>query len=80
MSPKQIVVNGKEVIQILQKNGYVLIKVRGSHHILRHADGRKITVPVHNNDDLPKGLLGKIIKQDLKMTYEEFEILMKQPK
>lgn len=37
-----------------------------------HPDGRVTTVPVHKNVDLPKGLLRKIIKEDLKIDTEEF--------
>jgi hypothetical protein len=29
-------------------------------------------VPVHKNEDLPKGLLRKIIKEDLKLSLEDF--------
>lgn len=80
MSPKQIVISGKEIVKVLEREGYSIYRVHGSHHILKHTDGRKITIPVHKNDDLPKGLLSKIIKEDLKMTFEEFEKLMKQAK
>ena len=30
-------------------------------------------IPVHKNEDLPKGLLRKIVREDLKMEMEEFE-------
>ena len=52
----------KEVIQILEKNGFALSRSRGSHHVFRHPDGRKTVVPFHNKD-LPKGTLMAIIKQ-----------------
>lgn len=52
----------KEVIQILEKNGFSLSRSRGSHHIYRHQDGRKTIVPLHNKD-MPKGTLMAIIKQ-----------------
>jgi predicted RNA binding protein YcfA (HicA-like mRNA interferase family) len=77
MSPKQTVISGKELLRVLQKLGFVITRVRGSHHILKHENGKKITVPVHKNDDLPRGLLSKIIREDLKITFEEFERLLK---
>ena len=40
---------------------------------MKHEDGRVTTIPVHRNDDLPKGLLSKIIKEDLGLTIEEIE-------
>jgi HicA toxin of bacterial toxin-antitoxin, len=44
---------------------------------MKHLDGRVTTVPVHNDEDLPKGLLRKIILEDpivigLKMDIDEF--------
>lgn len=52
----------KEIIQILERNGFALSRTRGSHHMFRHPDGRKTVVPLHNKD-LPKGTLMTIIKQ-----------------
>lgn len=43
---------------------------------MRHLDGRVTTIPVHSNEDLPKGLLRKIIGEDLGMEVEAFEKLV----
>ena len=48
---------------------------RGSHHFLRHADGRGTVVPVHGGETIGPGLLTKIIN-DCDMTREEFEQLL----
>lgn len=54
--------NGKEVITILQQNGWSILRVSGSHH--RMGKGPlKTTVPVHGKRDLGKGLLAAIEKQ-----------------
>ncbi|MBK6540404.1 MAG: type II toxin-antitoxin system HicA family toxin [Flavobacteriales bacterium] len=66
------VISGKDLLWLLQKMGFVVVRINGSHHRLRHADGRVTTVPVHGNADLPKGLLRKIIREDLKLTVEVF--------
>ncbi|MBK9073625.1 MAG: type II toxin-antitoxin system HicA family toxin [Flavobacteriales bacterium] len=66
------VISGKDLLRLLQKMGFVVVRINGSHHRLRHADGRVTTVPVHGNADLPKGLLRKIIREDLKLTVEVF--------
>jgi predicted RNA binding protein YcfA (HicA-like mRNA interferase family) len=39
---------------------------------LRSADGRATTVSIHANKDVPKGLLRKIIREDLEISLEEF--------
>ncbi len=73
---KQLTVSGKELIRILSKEGFTVIRINGSHHRLKHQDGRVTTVPVHKNDDLPKGLIRKIIREDLKMELEDFNKLL----
>ena len=65
-------ISGKELIRILEANGFFIIRINGSHHRLKNNDGRVTTIPVHKNDDLPKGLLRKIIREDLELTIEEF--------
>ena len=72
MSTKQPVISGKELVKLLERVGFKVIRVNGSHHRLKHADGRITTVPVHKNDDLPKGLLRKIVREDLMLEMEEF--------
>ena len=76
MSNKQVVISGKLLIRILEKLGFILVRINGSHHRLKHEDGRVTTIPVHKNEDLPKGLLRKIIKEDLQIDIEEFEKLL----
>ena len=62
---------GQRVNFKTNKMGFEVIRVKGSYHRLQHPDGRKTTVPVHKNKDLPKGLLRKIIQEDLKMKLED---------
>jgi len=69
-------INGKELLKLLQALGFVIVRVNGSHHRLRHPDGRVTTVPVHGKDDLPKGLLRKIIREDMKLSLDEFTALL----
>lgn len=71
-------ISGKELVNFLQKSGFVVIRINGSHHRLKHPDGRITTVPVHKNEDLPKGLLRKIIRDDLDMDIDKFLKLFKQ--
>jgi predicted RNA binding protein YcfA (HicA-like mRNA interferase family) len=61
----------------LMRAGFNLLRVKGSHHFLKHEDGRTTCIPVHKNDDLPKGLLRKIIREDLELDVEAFIKLIK---
>lgn len=76
MSEKLPVISGKDFIRILESIGFVVIRINGSHHRLRHPDGRITTVPLHKNDPLPKGLLRKILREDLEMTIETLHSLI----
>jgi len=53
---------GKEVIIIMQTHGWVLDRVKGSHHIMIKEGLRSIPVPVHGKTDM--GIWAKkILKQ-----------------
>jgi predicted RNA binding protein YcfA (HicA-like mRNA interferase family) len=49
--------------------------VKGSHHIMRHPDGRGTTVPIHQGRDVAKGTLRGILS-DVGMTSEELQRLL----
>ena len=76
MSNKQTVLSGKDFVKLLEKLGFIIIRINGSHYRLKHEDGRITTIPVHKNNDLPKGLMKKIIRDDLKLDLEDFEKLV----
>ena len=76
--PQLPVVSGKDFIKFLQMHGFVIVRINGSHYRLKHSDGRITTVPVHKNEALPKGLLRKIIREDLDLELDEFLKLFKQ--
>jgi predicted RNA binding protein YcfA (HicA-like mRNA interferase family) len=54
--------NGPQIIGRLEKAGFFVVRVRGSHHRLTHPDGRSTTVPVHGVETIGPGLLLKILK------------------
>ena len=66
------VIRGKELVAFLETLGFTVIRQKGSHMRMKSEDGRYTTVPVHGGEDIPKGLLRKIIREDLEMTLEEF--------
>lgn len=47
-----------------------MARVNGSHHIMRHPDGRGTTVPVHGTRDLTEGTLRGILN-DVGLTIDE---------
>ncbi|MBN8728429.1 MAG: type II toxin-antitoxin system HicA family toxin [Xanthomonadales bacterium] len=47
----------------------------GSHHFIRHGDGRSTVVPVHAGETMGPGLLSKIL-QDVELSREEFTALL----
>lgn len=66
------VIKGRGLIKFLESMSFRVIRTKGSHVRLRSEDGRVTTVPVHGNRDIPKGLLRKIIREDLEIDLEEF--------
>ena len=66
------IITGKELIKFLETIGFKQTRTKGSHVRLKSSDGKVTTVPIHSGQDIPKGLLRKIIREDLEMTLEEF--------
>ena len=62
--------SGKELVSFLQKAGFDLVRVTGSHHFLRR-DGQHTCVPVHGNQTLKIGTLRGILR-DIGMSVTEF--------
>jgi predicted RNA binding protein YcfA (HicA-like mRNA interferase family) len=51
-------VSGKDFIRLIQKRGWQLKRINGSHHIFTKAEHReRIVIPVHGNQPLKIGLL-----------------------
>jgi predicted RNA binding protein YcfA (HicA-like mRNA interferase family) len=61
---------GKEVIRILERHGFRIIRTRGSHVFVRHPDGRATVVPVHSGETIGPGLLRAILR-DVQMSIED---------
>lgn len=62
MSDKLPAVKPKDLLRVLEKKGWRLDRVRGSHHIMVHPELKKaVPVPVHNRD-LKTGTLNGILR------------------
>jgi len=55
--------NSRDIIKLLEKDGWKLVAAKGSHHQFKHPRkvGR-VTVP-HPKKDIPAGTLHSIMKQ-----------------
>jgi len=62
---------GRQVVTALRRAGFQVLRIKGSHHYLRHPDGRATVVPVHAGETLGPGLVAKILS-DCELTREEF--------
>jgi predicted RNA binding protein YcfA (HicA-like mRNA interferase family) len=57
-------VSGKDLCRILERNGWQLLRVTGSHHIYgKPGSIVRPSVPVHANRPLKIGLLRHLLKQ-----------------
>jgi predicted RNA binding protein YcfA (HicA-like mRNA interferase family) len=63
-------VRGDRLVKALERAGFTVTRVSGSHHRLKHPDGRATTVPVHPGRDVPKGTLRAVL-QDAGLTVSE---------
>lgn len=74
---KLAVISGKKMIKILQREGFEIFRIKGSHYFMYNREENKYTtVPVHNNSDLPIGLLNDILRQT-GLSAEKYEELRK---
>jgi predicted RNA binding protein YcfA (HicA-like mRNA interferase family) len=54
----------REVIKILEKDGWYLIRTKGSHRQYKHPTKKGlVTIAGHLSDDLSKGTLNSVLKQ-----------------
>jgi predicted RNA binding protein YcfA (HicA-like mRNA interferase family) len=71
LTPQAPRITAKELIAVLRKRGFLLIRSSGSHHVFRDAKGNRAVVPVHKGRILrPKTLAG--ILKDADIAVEEF--------
>jgi len=55
--------DSRAIVNMLKKDGWVLVRSRGSHHQFKHPSKKgRVTVP-HPKKDVPIGTLKSILKQ-----------------
>jgi predicted RNA binding protein YcfA (HicA-like mRNA interferase family) len=55
--------SGKALCKLVQNNGWVLKRIKGSHHIFEKAGlETTLSIPVHGNKDLKPGLQKALLR------------------
>ena len=56
-------VSGRELARLVERHGWQLLRVNGSHHIYGKADSTvRLSIPIHGNKALKTGLLRHLLK------------------
>ena len=61
MSPRLPHLTSREVVQLVEAQGFQFDRQKGSHAVYRHPDGRRVTIPIHASRTLGVGLLLQIL-------------------
>ena len=57
------VVSGRELARLLERHGWTLLRVHGSHHVYgKPGNPVRLSVPIHGNRPLKIGLLKHLLK------------------
>lgn len=54
--------NSRKLLRLLEKDGWKVVRIKGSHHTLKKPKAKHPIVLVHPEKDLPIGLVRKIYK------------------
>ena len=56
-------ISGKELSRLLERRGWLLLRVNGSHHIYGKTGSIvRLSVPIHGNHPMKTGLLKHLLK------------------
>jgi predicted RNA binding protein YcfA (HicA-like mRNA interferase family) len=56
-------VNSKELIKLIEADGWYHVRTNGSHHHFKHPDKTGLVTIPHPKSDLPKGTIKSIKRQ-----------------
>jgi len=63
-------VTGADLIAVLERVGFRVLRMKGSHHFLRHEDGRGTVVPAHSGETIGPGLLRSVLR-DVELSVDQ---------
>ena len=61
----------KQMVAALEKTGFVVLRIRGSHYQLYNGSAKRHTTVPHHSRDLPRGTVAAILNQ-AGLSREEF--------
>ena len=57
-------VSGRELARAVERHGWVLARVNGSHHIyIREGSKTRLSIPIHGSRPMRTGLLSHLLKE-----------------
>ena len=62
MSPKLPHLTAREVVRLVEAQGFRFDRQEGSHAVFFHPDGRRVTIPMHSARTVGVGLLLQILR------------------
>ncbi len=60
--PKLPRVTARQIIAVLERSGFQLVRQSGSHRIYRNTAGRRVTVPFHGTKTLHPKVLRSVLR------------------
>ena len=58
-----MITDSRDIIRCLERDGFVRVSVRGSHHKFAHRETGRVVMVVHPKRDIPPGTVNAIYKQ-----------------
>lgn len=56
-------VSGKELARVVERHGWLLLRIQGSHHIYgKSGNTARLSIPIHGGKPLKVGLLRHLLK------------------
>ncbi len=74
--PRRPRVTAAQVIRVLKRIGFQLVRQSGSHQVYQNAAGQRASVPFHAGSILKPKTLASIL-EDADLTFEEFGRLLR---
>lgn len=72
-------ITAKQIIAVLERVGFILVRQSGSHRIYRNQLGKRVTVPIHSRKTLHPKILMSILN-DADITPEDLRVLLRRRK
>lgn len=61
MTVRRVEMKDKELLKIMQKNGWKIDRINGSHHVMKKGNQTEV-IPVHGKE-ISTGIANKILKR-----------------